>query len=315
MKGYPKYGVNMNGGDTFVYLNGEIIPWSDAKVHVFAPLAKYGIGVFEGIAGYWNEEAQQLYLFRLAEHLDRYTFSQKAMRFDQGPSRGELAEALVRLCRANALHTDVHIRMMAFVDGSGELEATGPVGTAMTARPRRARSNNIEGVSAQISSWMRMPDNVMPARIKCNANYHNSRLALMQSQRDGYDVAFLLNSRGKLAEAVAMCVFIARDGQLITPSGSNDILESITRQTVIELAREYLGLETVERDVDRTELLLAEEVFYCGTAAEITPVTSVDRMVTGGGHPGPITRRLIEIYQQIVRGNDNAYASWRTAVF
>ncbi|MGY3361924.1 branched-chain amino acid aminotransferase [Bradyrhizobium sp. GM0.4] len=299
----------------FVYLNGQIVPWNDAKLHVFAPVAKYGIGVFEGIGGYWNEEAQQLYLFRIAEHLDRYAFSQKAMRFDQGPPRGELAKALVGLCRANALRTDVHIRMMAFIDGSGELEATGPIGTAITARPRRTRSQTIEGVSAQISSWMRMPDNVMPARIKCNANYHNSRLAIMQSQRDGYDVPFLLNSRGKLAEAAAMCVFIARDGQLITPSGSSDILESITRQTVIELAREYLGLETVERDVDRTELILAEEVFYCGTAAEITPVTSVDRMVIGGGRPGTITQRLIEIYQQIVRGKDNAYASWRTAVF
>lgn len=299
----------------FVYLNGQIIPWNDAKVHVFAPVAKYGIGVFEGIGGYWNEEAQQLYLFRIAEHLDRYAFSQKAMRFDQGPPRGELAEALVHLCRANALRTDVHIRMMAFIDGFGELEATGPVGTAITALPRRTNRQTIEGVSAQISSWMRMPDNVMPARIKCNANYHNSRLAIMQGQRDGYDVPFFLNSRGKLAEAAAMCVFLARHGQLITPSGSNDILESITRQTVIELAREYLGLETVERDVDRTELILAEEVFYCGTAAEITPVTSIDRIVVGSGQPGAITRRLIEIYHKLVSGKDNAHASWRTAVF
>lgn len=299
----------------FAYLNGQIIPWTDAKVHVFAPVAKYGIGVFEGIRGYWNEEARQLYLFRIAEHLDRYAFSQKAMYFDQGPSRGELAEALVHLCRANSFQTNVHIRMMAFVDGFGELEATGPVGTAITALPRRTDRQSIEGTSAQISSWMRMPDNVMPARIKCNANYHNSRLAVMQSQRDGYDVAFLLNSRGKLAEAVAMCVFIVRHGQLITPSGTNDILESITRQTVIELAREYLGLETVERDVDRTELIVADEVFYCGTAAEITPVTSIDRIIVGKGLPGIITQRLIEIYQAIVTGKDNAHASWRTPVF
>ncbi|WP_156928070.1 aminotransferase class IV [Bradyrhizobium sp. Tv2a-2] len=261
---------------TFVYLNGRIVPWHDAKVHVFAPVSKYGIGVFEGIRGYWNEERQQLYLFRVAEHLERYAFSQKAMRFDQGPPSEELAEALVHLCRANAFRMTVHIRMMAFIDGFGEMSATGPVGTAITALPRESTKYSAEGASAQISSWTRMPDSVMPARIKCNANYHNARLAIMQAQRDGYDVAFLLNSRGKLAEAPAMCVFIIRGGQLITPSGTSDILESITRQTVIELAREYLGLVTIERDVDRTELILADEVFYCGTGAEIRPVTSID---------------------------------------
>lgn len=299
----------------FAYLNGQIVPWNDAKVHVFAPVAKYGIGIFEGIRGYWNDGTQQLYLFRVAEHLDRYAFSQKAMRFDQGPSRGQLAEALVHVCRANAFHTNVHIRMMAFIDGSGELGATGPVGTAITALPREAARWSIEGASAQISSWLRMPDNVMPARIKCNANYHNSRLAVMQAQCDGYDVAFLLNSRGKLAEAPAMCVFIVRDGQLITPSGTNDILESITRQTVIEIARETLGLETIERDVDRTELIIAQEVFYCGTGAEITPVTSIDRINVGSGQPGVITQRLIEAYRAVVTGSDSAYAEWRTPVF
>lgn len=299
----------------FAYLNGQMIPWNDAKVHVFAPVAKYGIGVFEGIRGYWNEEAQQLYLFRVAEHLDRYAFSQKAMRFDQGPSRGELAEALVYLCRANAFRTNVYIRMMAFIDGPGDMKATGPVGTAITALPLATARQSVEGASAQISSWMRMPDNVMPVRIKCNANYHNARLAIMQARRDGYDVAFLLNSRGKLAEADAMCVFIVRHGQLITPSGTNDILESITRQTVIELAREYLGLETVEREVDRTELILAQEVFYCGTAAEIAPVISIDRMVVGSGQPGAIAQQLIEIYGAIVTGKNYAHASWRTPVF
>jgi branched-chain amino acid aminotransferase len=299
----------------FAYLNGQIVPWTSAKVHVFAPVVKYGIGVFEGIRGYWNEGAQQLYLFRVAEHLDRYAFSQKAMRFDQGPSREELAEALAHLCRANGVRANVHIRMMAFIDGSGDMGATGPVGTAITVLPRDTTQQSTEGASAQISSWMRMPDNVMPARIKCNANYHNARLAIMQAQRDGYDTALLLNSRGKLAEAPAMCVFMVRQGQLVTPSGTNDILESITRQTVIKLAHEYLGLETVERDVDRTELLLAQEVFYCGTGSEIMPVTSIDRAVVGNGQPGTITQQLIAIYRAIVTGKDDAHASWRTAVF
>ncbi|WP_050384440.1 branched-chain amino acid transaminase [Bradyrhizobium pachyrhizi] len=305
----------MDSTAQFAYLNGQIVRWNDAKVHVFAPVAKYGIGIFEGIRGYWNEEAQQMYLFRLAEHLDRFAFSQKAMRFDQGPSREELTKAVVGLCRANAFRATVHIRMMAFIDGPGEIGATGPIGTAITALPRQSAQQSIKGASAQISSWMRMPDNVMPARIKCNANYHNARLATMQAQRDGYDVAFLLNSRGKLAEAPAMCIFIVREGQLVTPSGTNDILESITRQTVIELAGRYLGLKTAERDVDRTELILAEEVFHCGTGAEIVPVTSVDRIPVGNGRPGAVTQQLIEIYRAVVSGKDGAYPSWRTPVF
>ncbi|MFK4492457.1 branched-chain-amino-acid transaminase [Bradyrhizobium sp. USDA 336] len=299
----------------FAYLNGRIVPWGEARVHVFSPVAKYGIGVFEGIRGYWNENVQQLYLFRVAEHLERYAFSQKAMRFDQLISCDKLMEALVHLCRANSFRTTVHIRMMAFIDGHGELVAKGPVGTAITALPREATRQSVDGASAQISSWMRMPDNVMPARIKCNANYHNARLAMMQAKLDGYDIAFLLNSRGKLAEAPAMCVFMVRDGQLVTPSGTNDILESITRQTVIQLAREYLGVDTVERDVDRTELTLAQEVFYCGTGAEITPVTSIDRMVVGSGQPGAITRQLIDIYRAIATGTNTAHESWRTPVF
>jgi branched-chain amino acid aminotransferase len=299
----------------FAYLNGKILPWNDAKVHVFSPVAKYGIGIFEGIRGYWNGHEEQLFLFRLNEHLDRYVFSQKAMRFDEGPSSRELTQALIALCRANQLCTTVHIRMMAFVDGLGEMGATGPIGTAITALPRVTTRQVSRGASAQISSWMRMPDNVMPARIKCNANYHNSRLAIMQAQLDGYDVAFLLNSRGKLAEAPAMCVFLVRHGQLVTPSGTNDILESITRRTVIQIAEEYLQLETVERDVDRTELLLADEVFYCGTGAEITPVTSVDRISVGHGEPGPVTSKLREIYLSIAMGETNDHFEWRTAAY
>lgn len=284
-------------------------------MHVFSLAAKYGIGIFEGIRGYWNEKEQQLYLFRLREHLDRYAFSQKAMRFDPGPSDEELTKALIDLCKANDIKTTVHIRMMAYIEAEGEMVETGPIGTAITALPRPTTTQAKKGASAQISSWMRMPDNVAPARIKCNANYHNSRLAMMQAFQDGYDVAFLLNSRGKLSEAPAMCVFLVRNGQLITPSGTNDILESITRQTVMEIAKEYLNLETVERDVDRTELILADEVFYCGTGAEVTPVTSVDRIEVGDGQPGPMTTKLQELYIGIVTGESPDHPEWRMPVY
>ena len=299
----------------FAYQNGKIIPWNQATLHVFSLAGKYGIGVFEGIRGYWNEAEKQLYLFRLKEHLERYVYSQKAMRFDPGPGQAELTQALMDLCKANDIRTAAHIRLMAYLMNEGDMVETGPVGTVITALPRPQTIEAKKGASVQISSWMKMPDNTMPARIKCNANYHNARLATIQAKQDGYDTAFLLNSRGKLAEAVTMCVFLVRNGQLITPDTASDILESITRQTVMDMAGEYLGLETVERAVDRSELIAAEEVFYCGTGAEITPVTAVDRIPVGDGQPGDLTRKLQEIYLSLVTGTDPNHPEWRTPVY
>ena len=299
----------------YAYHNGKIVPWCDATMHVFSLAGKYGIGVFEGIRGYWNEKEEQLYLFRLKEHFERYAFSQKAMRFDRGPGEEELTTALVDLCKANQIKTTVHIRMMAYVMSEGDIVDTGPVGTAITALPRPRTAGAGKGASAQISSWMRMPDNVMPARIKCNANYHNSRLAAIEAKENGYDAGFLLNSRGKLSEAPAMCVFIVRKGQLITPGSTSDILESITRQTVMQIAEEYLDVKTVERDVDRTELILADEVFYVGTGAEVTPVTSIDRIPIGNGRPGSLTTRIQDLYFSLANGENKGHPDWRLSVW
>jgi len=297
-----------------VWFDGRVVPWQDARVHVFTPLAKYGAGVFEGIRGYWSDDARQMFVFRLREHLDRLTYSQVVMRMQPLVPASTVHAALMELLLANAFTETVHIRTMVYVDGSGESAAAGPTALTITAvaRPMPARVH--AGVRAQVSSWRRIPDHAMPMRVKSNANYNNARLAGMQATVDGYDAAIILTDRGKVAEGPGMCLFMVRGGVPITPDVTSDILESITRETVLTLLAEDMGLAPVQRQVDRSELYAAEEVFFCGTGWEITPVTSVDGIPIGSGEPGPITRALQTLYFDIVHGRNASRAAWRTPV-
>jgi len=299
----------------FAWFGGRIVPWNEARVHVYAPVVKYGTGIFEGLRGYWNGAEEELYVFRLAEHLDRLQFGLKVMRFDTGPDRAEMERAVLEVLRANRFRKPAHIRLSVFLEGDGEMIATGPVGMACTAVHRPPTKAINDGLSAGVVSWRRPEDSSQPMRVKANANYQNGRFAVQEAHANGYGAALLLNGRGKLAEGPGMCVFLIRDGVAITPSITNDILESITRDTVIELLRDDLGVKVEERDVDRTELYAADEVFFCGTAWEVTPVTSVDRIAVGDGSVGAITRRLQKHYFAIADGTDTARAEWRTAVY
>jgi branched-chain amino acid aminotransferase len=220
-----------------VYLDGEFVVWSDAKIHVFSPAVKYGAAVFEGIRGYWNAERETMYLFRLEEHMRRLELSQRIMRFGKIIPAQTMTDATVELMRRNAFRSSVHIRPTAYVAGQGESSAQEPVGAFVTAIPRDTPKKVQLGCRAQISSWQRIADNVMPARAKANANYNNSRYAGIQASKDGYDAAIFLNSRGKLSEGQGMCLFLIRNGVAVTPSVTSDILESITRDTVIHLLR------------------------------------------------------------------------------
>ncbi|MBI4182433.1 MAG: branched-chain amino acid transaminase [Proteobacteria bacterium] len=299
----------------YLSLNGKVVPYEDARIHILSPAAKYGAGVFEGIRGYWNDDQEEMYIFRLKEHLDRLQFSMKVQRIADCPSSELLTEKLIEVLHANKFRETVHIRMTVYVDGDGDQGALGPMGYAIAALPRPLPEAVRKGVTAQISSWTRIADNSVPARVKCNANYINGRLASMQAKADGYDASIILNSRGKVAEGPGMCFFMVRDGVPVTPSATNDILESVTRTTLIEIFEEYMGLKTVERDVDRTELYDAEEAFYCGTGWEITPILSVDRLPVGKGAVGPVTRKLQEHYFNIVLGKVKDHAAWRHPVF
>lgn len=300
---------------TYAFLNGEIVPFEDAKIHIGSAVFKFGTGVFEGLRGYWNEEQQQMYLFRLSEHMQRLTYSQRFMRFEEIVDADYLAQMTIELIRANALRETIHIMTTAFVEGFGPPTVCGPIGCSITTTPGVSHGFADTGCSVQVSAWQRVADTAMPMRVKCNANYQNGRLAAMQARADGYDTALFLTARGKVSEGPGMCFFMVRDNKVITPSLSNDILESITRQSVLELLPEHCGVEVEERDIDRSELVAADEAFFCGTAWEVTPVVSIDKLAVGRGTVGPVVGRLRDVYRDVVTGRGEHHAHWRTAVY
>lgn len=295
-------------------LNGKVVPYAEAGVHMLTPAIKYGAAVFEGIRGYWNESRQQMYLFRLDDHLERLRYAMRVMRFDEIYSLDYLRKALIDLLVASDFRETVHIRMIAFLDGDGELTATGPVGLAIAALPR-ADKGRPKGLHVNVSSWRRISDTSMPARLKSVSNYLNSRLAGLDAKAGGYDYALMLNAAGKVAEGQTSCFFMARRGKVVTPTVGDDILESITRDTVLAILRDDLGEQAVERSIDRSELYDADEAFFCGSGPEIKPVLSIDRVTLGAGAAGPVTDRVIDRYRELVTGATDACPEWRTPVY
>lgn len=302
----------MSKGPVFLSLNGRLVPFGDARVHMLTPAFKYGACVFEGLRGYRDAVRDEVYIFRLAEHLDRLRFSAHVMRFESMPSDTDMVQALRELMDANAIRGDCHIRLMVWVDGEGEQTATGPIGWGIAAIPREPDPRVREGIHVAVSSWTRIGDNAMPPRIKVTANYNNGRLAGLQAKSDGYGGVILLTAAGHVSETPGACVFIVRDGRLITPALNDDILESITRATVLDLARGELAIPAEERSIARTELYAAQEAFLCGSGNEIQPILSVDRLQLGDGKPGPVTRRMQQAYFDAVRGALPDRSAWLT---
>ncbi len=298
-----------------MYLNGKIVDYADCKIHAFASVVKYGTGVFEGLRGYWNADAKQLYIFRLREHMERIRFGMKAMRYADIPSLEELERSIIEVSRANAIRATTHYRMIAYLDGDDELSTTGPTGIVVGAVVRGSSPRVEKGMAAMISSYTRIADNAMPPRVKCTANYVNNRAAELEAKAGGYDGALMLTQEGKLSEASGACCFLVRNGRLITPDLSSDILESITRETVIELARNKLGLTVDERRIDRSEIAAGDEMFACGSGWEVVPILSVGRIDVGDGKPGPVTRSVQNAYFDVVHGRTNTHPTWLTPVW
>jgi len=299
----------------YIYLNGQCVPYDEAKIHVLSVGFTYASTVFEGLRAYWNDEDKQLYIFRIDAHVQRLLESMKLLRMKSDITEQQLRDSIVGIITANELREDAHIRQLVFVEGIGPIATSDPVGLAVAAMPSYRFFDTDKGVSCCISSWKKICDNSLPPRIKCTANYQNGRHAFLQAKLDGYEGAILLNDRGKVAEGPTMCVFLVRDGKVITPAVSSDVLESITRATIIQLFREYHNIEVIEREVDRTEFYIADEAFFCGTACEVLPIVSVDHYPVGNGKPGAATRSIQKTYTNIVTGRSKDHSQWRLGIY
>lgn len=297
-----------------MFLNGKIVAYEDCKVHAFAGGLKYGAGVFEGMRAYWNPDRNELYAFRLPEHLERLRFGMRVMRYDEVYTVAHMEDAILRMLKANDVRGNVHIRMIAYIDSDDELTGCGPIGLVCGAVPRGPSKYVETGMNICVSSYTRIADNALPPRVKATANYINNRAAELESKRNGYDGVLMLTNQGKISEGSGACFFVVRDGALHTPDVTSDILESITRATVIELAR-GMGLKVHERPIDRTEVHAAEEAFWCGTGYEVLPIVSLDKMAIGSGKRGAITKQVQDRYFDVVYGRTNDHAAWRLSVW
>ena len=299
--------------DFKIWMNGKLVPQAEAVLPVNSAAVFYATNVFEGLRAYWNAADGELYAFRLAEHFARFRESMKMMRFTVPYSDADLYEAVREALRGNDVQEDVHMHLVAYVGGAG-LDSTSPTGMYINPR-RRGRITDGAGLRCCVTSWQRTSDNAIPIRLKSGSNYQNGRLATLQAKADGYDAPIFLNQHGTVAEGSGATFFMVRRGQLITPPLTSDILESITRTTLLDTLAPALGIEVVERHIARTELYVADEAFFCGSGYEITPILSVDRFNLGSGAVGPLTQRLITTYMDVVRGVDKRFPEWRTPIY
>ena len=303
-----------HGHPPLANMNGEIVPFGDAKISIMAPGLTFAVLAFEGLRAYWNDDEQQLFAFRVPEHMDRLDFSNAVIEIEGCPDAEKLTAEMLELAEACAFRQDIYIRMQTYVDEWGAMAATGPAGYSIVCRARGRVAAFHEGRHFGVSSWRRNEDDASPPRIKASANYLNSRLAGLEAKRNGYDAAVILNRDGSVSEGPGGCIFVMRGGQFITPPVTAGILESVTRRTLIEIAGD-VGLEVIQRDIGRTELYLAEEAFYCGTGQELVPILSFERKPVGDGQPGPATLKLQDHYDAVVRGRVAAYRHWLTPVY
>lgn len=301
----------------FAYFKGRIVPYGEAKVGVLTHTLNYGTGVFGGIRGYWNEQEEQLFVFRPFDHFHRFLESGKLLCMEIPHSENDLIAILLDLLRAENYRTDCYVRPLAYF--SDEIIGVRLHGltaeVSIVSMPFGSYVPNEEGIQATISSWRRLDDNMIPARGKIVGSYVNSALAKTDSQRAGFDEAIVLNHNGHVAEGSAENFFIIRKGVASTPMITDNILEGITRRTIKHLLTDEMGIEVVERPIDRTEIYLAEEAFFCGTGVQLAAVVGVDRRPIGAGAMGPVTAELRRLYFDVVRGRMKKYIDWCAPVY
>ncbi|MEP6694456.1 MAG: branched-chain amino acid transaminase, partial [Chloroflexota bacterium] len=300
----------------WAYQDGVYKRLADAHVSLATHALNYGTGVFEGIRAYWNAGQEQLFVFRLQEHFDRMRGNCRLLRIELPGDSAMLSEVTLELLRRNEFKTDVYVRPLAYIAARSIKVALHDLrsGFGMFAFPIGAYLPT-SGLAARTATWRRTSDDAIPARGKLTGAYINTALAVDDAHEANADESIFLTRDGHVSEGGSANLFMVRDGELITPSVTDDILEGITRDSIITIAREELGLNVRERAIDRTELFIADEVFFCGTGAQVAPCVKVDGRAVGDGTIGPVARRIGDVYFAIARGDDKRHAEWRTAVY
>jgi len=298
----------------FVWFDGKFMKDEEAKVSIMTHAIHYGTSVFEGLRGYWN--SKNLYIFRLDDHIKRFRNSGRIYSISLKFTNKEISNAIINLCKKNQVRQLCYIRPFYFVGRYGinlHVTENAPTHAAIVVFPFGDLFNK-NGIKAGVSSWRRIHDISTPPLAKMGGNYLNSILATQESKRNGYDEAILLDQLGNVSEAPGENIFLVRNKKLITPPTSSSALEGITKDSVIKIAQD-IEYEVIEREIPRTELYLADEIFLTGTAAEITPIISVDGKKIGLGRSGMITKKLHSIYSEIVIGRNEKYSHWLTSVY
>lgn len=297
----------------YVWLDGRIVKWEEAKIHVLTHALHYGTSIFEGIRAYWT--GKDLLIFRLDDHVDRMFRSAKILGVKVPYTTDEVRRAIIETLRANSFREDVYIRPLLFVSTpTVTLDVRMlEVSLAVIAFPF-GKYLPPEGIRAAVVSWRRVSNTMLPVMAKIGGIYVNSVLALVEARNKGFDEAILMDANGYIAEGSGENVFVVRKGKIYTPPTYASILEGITRDTVIKLATDE-GMYVEERPIAREEIYIADEVFLVGTAAEITPVVEIDGRTIGDGKPGPVTKKLAELYAKVVRGQVEKYLRWVTPVY
>ena len=301
---------------SYAYFHKQFVPLAEAKIEIMTHALHYGTAIFEGIRGNWNSEHQQIYIFRLKEHYNRMKNGCQVMRIGLPNTVDELCQITIELVAKCGFKEDIYVRPLAYKSAQAlgvrlhDLEDD----FLVFAMPW-GRYLDVDTARCTISSWRRPDSNVIPPQVKTSGIYVNNALAKTEAIHKGFDEAIMLTSDGHISEGSGENIFLVIDGKLVTPTVYNNILVGITRNTVIDMARNEMGIETIERPIDRSELYTAEECFLTGTAAHITPVAEVDHYTIGNGEIGEITGRLQQIYSEVIRGDNPKYLHWCTPAY
>lgn len=301
----------------YAFFEGEIVPIDQARVNVMTHALHYGTACFGGIRAYWNEIDEQLYVFRLSDHIDRFLASARLLLMDLPYSPAKMHATVLDLLRCEGFRADTYVRPLAY-------KADLRIGVMLHgmkdeltifATPFGRYIDKEEGADVCISTWRRIDDNAIPARGKFAGAYVNSAFVKSEALLDGYDEAIVLDAQGHVSEGSAENLFMVRNGRLITPPVTSNILEGITRRTIMELAAAEFGLVVEEREIDRTELYVCDELFFCGTGVQVAAIATVDRRPVGSGAIGPLTKAIRDLYFDVVKGKVQKYRAWNTPVY